>query len=55
MTFGAFIKKHDKLGKMTQTGRSDDINGCREIELSKPLKKKARVSIVKEMLIFHGK
>jgi hypothetical protein len=39
MTFGTFIKKHDKLEKMTQTGRSDDINGCREIELSKPLKK----------------
>ena len=32
-------KKHDKFEKMTQTGRSDDINGCREIELSKPLKK----------------
>jgi len=54
MTFGTFIKKHDKLEKMTQTGRSDDINGCREIELSKPLKK-TRNSIVKEMLIFHGK
>ena len=53
MTFGTFMKKHDKLEKMKQTGRSDDINGCREIELSKPLKK-ARVSIVKEMFIFHG-
>jgi hypothetical protein len=38
--------------KMTERGRSDDTNGCREIELSKPLRK-PRVSIVKEILIFH--
>lgn len=36
---GNVHKEHDKVEKTTQTGRPDDINGCRKIELSKPLKK----------------
>jgi hypothetical protein len=31
-------KEHGKVEKMTKAGRSDDIKGCRKIELSKPLK-----------------
>jgi hypothetical protein len=31
-------KERGKVEKMTEAGRSDDIKGCRKIELSKPLK-----------------